>query len=341
MMEQTNQANRQIPSLSEAFGEYFDIGAAVNTRTIVDAEQLIATHYNSITAENDMKFESVHPAEDLYTFENADLIAAFARKHGKKLRGHTLVWHNQTPNWLFEDGKGGAVGKEVLFARMKSHIDTVVSRYKGVIYGWDVVNEVIADEEDTFYRRTKWLDIAGESFVDQAFEYAHAADPNAILFYNDYNESHPVKREKIYKLVKSMLDRNVPIHGVGLQAHWNVLDPHLDDIRRAIERYAELGLTLQFTEMDVSMFDFNDRRTDLTAPTQQMVALQQERYEQFFQVFKAYKDVISAVTFWGAADDYTWLDYFPVRNRKNWPLLFDIHQKPKDVFWKVIEGVKN
>jgi endo-1,4-beta-xylanase len=338
--EQMNQNNRQAPSLYEAFGDYFDIGAAVNTRTIVNAEQLIAIHYNSITAENDMKFESVHPTEDRYTFENADLIAAFARKHNKKMRGHTLVWHNQTPDWIFEDGNGRTVGKDVLFARMKSHIETVVSRYKDVIYGWDVVNEVIADEEDKFYRRTKWLDITGESFVDKAFEYAHTADPNATLFYNDYNESHPVKREKIYKLVKSLLDRDVPIHGVGLQAHWNVLDPHLDDIRRAIERYAELGLTLQFTEMDVSMFSFDDRRTDLKVPTQQMVELQQERYEQFFQVFKSYKDVISAVTFWGAADDYTWLDYFPVRNRKNWPLLFDIHQRPKDVFWKVIEGVK-
>ncbi len=334
----SEQVNPIIPRLHEAFSDSFDIGAAVNVRTIQTAEALISEHYNSITAENEMKFERVHPAEDRYSFEEADQIAAFARKHKKKLRGHTLVWHNQTPDWVFEDGGGGQASSELLYARMKSHIDAVVSRYKDTIYAWDVVNEVIADEEDQLFRRTKWLDIAGESFIAKAFEFAHEADPNAILCYNDYNESHPIKREKIYKLVKSLLERSVPIHGIGLQAHWNVHDPNMDDIRSAIERYAALGLTLQITEMDVSMFDFQDRRADLIVPTDEMIALQASRYEQFFQLFRTYKDVISSVTFWGAADDYTWLDHFPVRSRKNWPLLFDVKQQPKQAFWKVVQG---
>lgn len=330
--------NPVIPKLYEAFSQSFDIGAAVNTRTIQTQKELLAYHFNSITPENEMKFESMHPSEDTYTFEQADEIASFAKAHGMKLRGHTLVWHNQTSDWLFQSSKGGTIDAETLLDRMKSHIDTVVKRYKDSIYAWDVVNEVIADEGAELLRQSKWLDIAGEGFITKAFEYAHDADPKAVLFYNDYNESHPVKREKIYKLVKGLVDRGVPIHGVGLQAHWNITNPGLDDIRSAIERYASLGLQLQITEMDVSVFDHDDRRTDLTEPTEQMKELLTERYERFFRLFREYKQHISAVTFWGAADDYTWLDYFPVRSRKNWPLLFDEQQQPKEAFWRVVKG---
>lgn len=330
--------NPVIPKLYEAFSQSFDIGAAVNTRTIQTQKELLAYHFNSITPENEMKFESLHPSEDTYTFEQADEIASFAKDQGMKLRGHTLVWHNQTSDWLFQSSKGGTIDAETLLDRMKSHIDTVVKRYKDSIYAWDVVNEVIADEGAELLRQSKWLDIAGEGFIAKAFEYAHDADPKAVLFYNDYNESHPVKREKIYKLVKGLVDRGVPIHGVGLQAHWNITNPGLDVIRSAIERYASLGLQLQVTEMDVSVFEHDDRRTDLNEPTEQMKELLTERYEQFFKLFREYKQHISAVTFWGAADDYTWLDYFPVRSRKNWPLLFDEQQQPKEAFWRVVKG---
>ena len=161
-----------------------------------------------------MKFVSVHPAEDTYTFEDADRLAAFARKHGMKMRGHTLVWHNQTTDWLFEDKNGNLVDKATLYERLKSHTDTVVKRYKGDIYAWDVVNEVIADEGAELLRPSKWLDIAGPEFISKAFEYAHEADPAALLFYNDYNESHPHKRDKIHTLVKSALDQGTPIHGM-------------------------------------------------------------------------------------------------------------------------------
>lgn len=330
--------NLVIPKLYEAFSQSFDIGAAVNTRTLQTQKELLAYHFNSITPENEMKFESLHPSEDTYTFEQADEIASFAKAHGMKLRGHTLVWHNQTSDWLFQSSRGGTIDAETLLDRMKSHIGTVVKRYKDSIYAWDVVNEVIADEGAELLRQSKWLDIAGEGFIAKAFEYAHDADPKAVLFYNDYNESHPVKREKIYKLVKGLVDRGVPIHGVGLQAHWNITNPGLDDIRSAIERYASLGLQLQITEMDVSVFEHDDRRTDLTEPTEQMKELLTERYERFFRLFREYKQHISAVTFWGAADDYTWLDYFPVRSRKNWPLLFDEQQQPKEAFWRVVKG---
>lgn len=327
--------------LKKLYQDAFQIGAAVNPKTIEIQRSLLAYHFNSITAENEMKFISLHPQENVYTFEDADLIAAFAREHNMALRGHTLVWHNQTPDWIFDNGNGGLAERDVLLERLRSHIQTVVGRYKDDIYCWDVVNEVISDDtdENAFLRPSKWLDIAGEDFIAKAFEFAHEADPQALLFYNDYNESHPYKRERIYRLVRSLLDQGVPIHGVGLQAHWNLYDPSLDDIRAAIERYAQLGLQLQLTELDVSVFRFEDRRTDLAHPTQEMLELQAERYESIFRLLHEYRENISAVTFWGAADDYTWLDGFPVRGRKNWPFLFDVAQRPKESYHRVARVV--
>ncbi len=327
----------EVPSLQKIYENDFDIGAAVNLRTIETQKSLLAEHFNSITAENDMKFESLQPEEGHFTFEKADQLAAFAKENGLKMRGHTLVWHNQTPIWVFQDGDGNVASRELLLQRMKEHITTVVQRYKGHLYGWDVVNEAIMDEGQELLRKSPWLDIIGDDFIEKAFKFAHDADPDALLFYNDYNECHPGKREKIYKLVKSLVDKGVPIHGVGLQAHWNVYDPSMDELRSAIERYASLGLKLQFTELDVSVFSFDDRRTDLIKPTSEMLELQAERYGQFFKVFREYKEDITAVTFWGAADDYTWLDDFPVKGRKNWPFLFDENHEPKRAFWKVVK----
>lgn len=331
-----NGHSEEEASLAEAFKDDFRIGAAVNSRTIVSQRELLLKHYNSLTAENEMKFGSVHPAEGTYTFEEADRIARFARENGKLLRGHTLVWHNQTPDWVFEDGNGGPANRETLLARMKAHIETVVGRYRGTVYCWDVVNEAVSDEGEEQLRPTPWLHGIGEDYVAQAFRFAHAADPDALLFYNDYNECHPVKREKIYRLVQSLLREGAPVHGIGLQAHWNLNDPSLEDIRAAIERYASLGLKLQITEMDVSVFDFDDRRTDLKAPAAEMMRRQEERYGQLFRLFREYRDVLTSVTFWGAADDYTWLDNFPVRGRKNWPLLFDADHRPKGSYWEAI-----
>lgn len=325
------------PALKTVFADDFKIGAAVNPRTIQSQEHLLVHHFNSITAENEMKFESLHPVEDVYDFRQADQLAAFARKHQLAMRGHTLVWHNQTSDWLFED-KGGPASKELLLARLKSHIDKVVGRYTNDIYAWDVVNEVIADEGDELLRPSKWLEIAGPEFIAKAFQYAHEADPKALLFYNDYNESNPHKRDKIYTLLKSLLEQDVPVHGVGLQAHWNLYDPTLDDVRAAIEKYAALGLQLQLTELDMSLFRFDDRRTDLKSPPAELLELQAERYDVLFRLLKEYREVISSVTFWGAADDYTWLDDFPVRGRKNWPFLFDEQQSPKPAFNRLVAG---
>ncbi|MBU9712959.1 endo-1,4-beta-xylanase [Evansella tamaricis] len=330
------QKTTTIPSLHSVYKDYFPIGAAVNSFTLRSEKEFIAKHFNSITAENEMKFESLHPKENEFTFEKADEMFSFADENHLKVRGHTLIWHNQTPNWVFEDEKGDSVSKERLLSRMENHISTVAGRYKGRIYSWDVVNEAISDHDDEYLRKSKWLEILGEDFISKAFELANKVDPEAALFYNDYNESNPEKREKIYRLVKSLVDKGTPIHGVGLQAHWNLYQPNLDDIRTAIERYASLGLQLQITELDVSAFGWDDKRTDLKEPTREILELQAERYDQFFDLLREYREVITSVTFWGVNDKYTWLSDFPVKGRVNWPFVFDKNQEPKESFWKLI-----
>lgn len=329
--------NKEIPALHTAYDKHFLIGAAVNPHTLQTQQELIKKHFNSITAENQMKFEELQPDPGRFTFETADKIVSFAKENGMKVRGHTLVWHNQTPDWMFINEDGSLTDRETLLERMKLHITTVMEHYKGQIYCWDVVNEVIADEGTELLRASKWTEIIGDDFIEKAFEFAHEADPEALLFYNDYNESHPHKRDKIFTLVKGLVDKGIPIHGIGLQAHWNLHDPSYEDIRAALEKYATLGLEIHLTEMDVSIFSYEDRRTDLMEPTEEMKVLQVERYTEFFKILREYSHVIGSVTFWGAADDYTWLDDFPVRGRKNWPFVFDENHKPKQSFWSIID----
>ncbi|MDO4820371.1 MAG: endo-1,4-beta-xylanase, partial [Prevotella sp.] len=217
-------------TLKEAYKNYFSIGVAVNQRNVTNPAQqaLIIKEFNSITAENDMKPISVHPAEGKWTFENADRIADFCRQNHIKLRGHCLAWHNQFCDWMFYDKKGRLVKKEVLYARMKDHIQTVMKRYADVVYCWDVFNECITDEVFTRQplRKSKFFDIVGsEEFIHKAFEFAAEADPNALLFYNDYNECDPVKRERIINLVKGMKDAGLKVDGIGMQGHYNVYGP--------------------------------------------------------------------------------------------------------------------
>ncbi|MGN7310861.1 endo-1,4-beta-xylanase [Alkalicoccobacillus gibsonii] len=329
--------NEYTPSLCNLFAKNFYIGAAVTPFTIKQQEELITTHFNSITAENEMKFVSVHPSEDEYTFEKADTLMAFAKENDMHVRGHTLIWHNQTSDWIFENKDGSTPTRDQLLTRMKTHIHKVMGRYKGEIYAWDVVNEAISDKEDEFLRPSKWLEIIGEDFIAKAFEFAREADPHAQLFYNDYNEVNPIKRDKIFKLVQSLKEQGVPIDGIGLQGHWSIYGPSIDLIREAMKKYASLGVRLHVTELDLSVFDHEDKRTDLTKPTNEMLSLQAERYRDIFQLFLEHRTHLESVTFWGAADDYTWLDHFPVRGRKNWPFLFDENHLPKQSFHEIVK----
>jgi endo-1,4-beta-xylanase len=242
---------------------------------------------------------------------------------------------------MFKDEKGNQVTKEVLLQRLKEHITTVVGRYKGKIYAWDVVNEAVNDHPDSLLRNSLWHQICGEDYIAKAFEYAHEADPDAILFYNDYSETNPQKRERIYTLLKKLLDAKVPVHAIGMQGHWSLQHPTENDLRAALDRYASLGLKIQITELDVTIYDAanNSKLAGATSPytyTPEMEQKQTAQYKKIFEVFRNYKSVISGVTFWNLSDRYSWLDNFPVRGRKNFPLLFDQNLKPKKAYWEVI-----
>ena len=239
------QTSKLLPDsskgLKDYYSGYFPVGVAVSPRALkTDEATLIIRQFNSLTPENAMKMGPIHPKENEYYWKDADSIVAFAQRNGMRVRGHNLCWHNQTPSWLFVDDKGDTVSKAVLLQRLKEHITTVVNRYKGKIYAWDVVNEAISDKPDEYLRPSPWLKICGEEYIAKAFEYAHEADPNAMLFYNDYNEISTIKRAKIIRLVKSLKDAGVPINGVGLQAHWAINEPSRKQLDSTIEQFAAL-----------------------------------------------------------------------------------------------------
>jgi len=336
--------NAQDPGkgLKDYYKAYFPMGAAIRPQSVAGPEaELILKHFESVTAENAMKMGPIHPKEDEFFWADADAIVNFAQTNKLKVRGHTLCWHNQTPNWLFKDAQGGEVTKEVLLKRLKDHITAVVGRYKGKIYAWDVVNEVIDDDDSKYFRDSPWYKICGEEFVTKAFEYAHAADPDALLFYNDYNTENAGKRERIYKMLKGLLDKKVPIHAVGLQAHWSIFSPTEQELQQSIEKFSSLGLKIQFTELDISVYKSEasrrDRRPDESDVfTPEMETKQMEQYKMVFKVFREHKDKITGVTFWNVSDKSSWLDNFPVRGRKNYPLLFDQNFQPKKVYWEVV-----
>jgi endo-1,4-beta-xylanase len=332
-----------VKGLKDYYRDYFPIGVAVSPVALkTDEGQLVLREFNSLTAENAMKMGPIHPRKDQYFWAHADSIAAFARQHKLKLRGHTLCWHNQTPGWLFTDANGQPVSKEELLQRLKDHITTVVNRYKDVIYAWDVVNEVISDKKNEYLRDSRWLQICGEDFIESAFRYAHEADPKALLFYNDYNEIDPVKRAKIIRLVQSLQQKGVPIHGIGLQAHWAVNEPSFTQLDSTLNEFSATGLQLQITELDISVYrkEHDARRRQSsdadTSFSAEKEALQIQRYKEVFQLFRKYRRQITGITFWNISDRYSWLDNFPVRDRKDYPLLFDTRLQRKSAYEAVV-----
>lgn len=328
--------------LKDYYRDYFPIGAAVTPWALKGEEAaLIRQQFSSLTPENAMKMAVIHPREGQYNFAGADSIVAFAVRNGLKVRGHALCWHNQAPGWMFRDEKGDTVSKAVLLQRLKEHITTVVTRYKGKVYAWDVVNEAISDQRDEFYRNSPWLRICGPEFIEKAFRWAHEADPDAVLFYNDYNEINPVKRAKIIRMINGLKEQGVPIHAVGLQAHWAVNEPSAQQLETTLQEFATLQLPLQITELDISVYpkEHESRAAkpadSLTAYTAERERLQSEQYKRCFDLFRKYRQVITGVTFWNVSDRYSWLDNFPVRGRKDYPLLFDQQLRPKKAFWQV------
>ncbi len=336
----TEQASKPVVKpngLKDAYQDYFMIGAAVNLNNVTVPEQkaLVKREFNSITAENVMKPQPTEPYEGRFDWEDADKVANYARENGIKLRGHCLVWHSQTAEWMFYDRQHNLVSKDVLFARMKKHIEAIVTRYKDVVYAWDVVNEAITDSVDASspYRRSLYYQIAGDEFIKKAFQYAREADPNAILFYNDYNETDPVKRDRIYNMVKSMKAEGIPIEGIGMQGHYNINSPLEADFDAAITKYATIVDNIHITELDVRAnvdfgggFNFSREAVEISDAVKQKLASQ---YDMLFRVMRKHKDDIQCVTFWNVGDKDSWL------GANNYPLLLDVDYQPKNAYFLV------
>ena len=323
--------------LKDAYNDYFTIGVAVNKRNISTPDQvaIIKNEFNSITAENDMKPISVHPREGVWNWGAADSIANFCRQNGIRLRGHCLCWHSQFCDWMFTDKKGKPVTKEVFYARLREHIHTVVNRYKDIVYAWDVVNEAIADQAFGWpghpanpYRESAHFKLCGDEFIAKAFEFAHEADPNAQLFYNDYNAADPGKRDRIYNMVKKMQEQGVPITGIGMQGHYNIYGPSEEDIDAAITKYSELVKHIHITELDLRTNteqggQLRFRAGDAKPQAPYIATLQNDQYARIFRIFRKHKDIIDNVTFWNLSDRDSWLGV------NNHPLPFDENYKPK------------
>ena len=348
----------QDRTLKDVFKNDFKIGAALNRRQIFEQDtrgaQIVTTHFNSITPENILKWALVHPELDRYDFAAADRFVEFGEKRGMFIVGHTLVWHNQTPRWVFEDGKGNPVDRETLLKRMRDHIFTVVGRYKGRIKGWDVVNEAL--NQDGTMRQSPWYKILGEDYLVQAFKFAHEADPSAELYYNDYDLELPAKRAGGVELIKKLKAAGVPISGVGLQNHNQLEWPSVADEDATIAAFSALGMKIQITELDV---DVLPRTTKIGAdyavddpvtpqlnpyvdrlPDAKQLALA-KRYAELFQVFLKHRDAIERVTFWGLADGDSWLNNWPMKGRTNYPLLFDRFGRAKPALAAVINTAGN
>jgi endo-1,4-beta-xylanase len=329
--------------------------AGQNPRDDSEFRGFILRHFNALTAENAMKWECVQPAEDTWIWEAADEVVNFSAENNMHLTGHTLVWHQQTPDWVFEDADGKPASRELLLDRMRKHINTVVGRYKGKVRSWDVVNEAI--EEDGSLRSSNWQRIIGDDFIDKAFEYAHAADPDALLIYNDYNMFKPARRDAVIALVERLRSKGIPIHGIGMQGHFRVDYPEsVAIVEDAIVAFAKLDIDIAITELDVSVLpwpgetpggaDISDRHAynlqmnpyanGLTADGERQF---NERYRQLFDIFLDHSDDISRVTLWGIDDSVSWRNNWPMEGRTDYPLLFDRDRQIKPVVRQIVDSM--
>jgi endo-1,4-beta-xylanase len=339
-----------IPSLKDVFEDYFPVGVAVPSSAFVNGLQseLIKKHFNSITAENDMKIDSMQPTEGNFNFAKGDPYVEFTQENGMRLRGHTLCWHQAVPSWLFVDDEGETVTRDVLLERMKTHIQTVIKNYGDKVEVWDVVNEAIGDTQPYGLRDSKWRQIIGDDYVLKAFEYAHEAlveaglDGKVKLFYNDYNnEEDPKKREAILKLVKELKEQGY-IDGVGHQGHIGIDYGSVEGIRETLKAYLDLGLEVELTELDMSVYN------GLTAPdapiTEEQLIRQAYKFKDLAEMLKElateYRGKILGVTFWGLKDDMTWLNYSANEPRTDAPLLFDKNGKAKYAYWGMVDPSK-
>jgi endo-1,4-beta-xylanase len=342
------------PTLASAFAPHFLIGAALNDDVVSGrdslSEAIVVEECNSVTAENVMKWVNIHPEPGRYDFAAADRFVEFGVRHNMFIVGHALVWHDQIPPSAFVETGGRLLGRDAMLARMKQHIDTVVGRYKGKVKGWDVVNEALTD--DGQFRQSLWVKTVGEDFVAKAFEYAHQADPDAELYYNDFSLDKPAKRDAAVTLVRDLKARGLRIDAVGIQGHWGLDYPTTEELEAFISVIKALGVKVLVNEMDMNILpaawnyegaDINKRaelRDGLNpypeALPDSMQKVLANRYAELFGILVKHADVVDRVTLWGVTDRTSWLNDWPVRGRTSYPLLFDRNYRPKRAFYSVL-----
>lgn len=333
------------PSLAQTFADKFLIGAAINTSHANEvnpvAVGVIKQHFNSIVAENCMKHEAIHPEKDRYDFTSADSLVNFGQKYDMSIIGHCLIWHSQYAPWFFVDEQGNQVSPEELKQRMKDHITTVMTRYKGKVKGWDVVNEAII--EDGSYRKTPFYEILGEEFIPLAFQYAHEADPDAELYLNDYGMNVPGRRDAYVRLIKDLKERGLRIDAIGMQGHMGMDYPTLADFEASLLAFAGTGIDVMITEWDMSALPTVRQTANISDTVAFRKAMNpypdglpdsisirwNQRMKDFFHLFLKHADKITRVTAWGVSDGESWKNNFPVKGRTEYPLLFDRNYEAK------------
>lgn len=343
-------------SLKEAVGDRFLIGTVLNvfqsSGRDTNAVNIVKKHFNAIVAENCMKMEEVHPEEGKYTFDQADQFVKFGEDNGLTITGHCLIWHSQCPEWFFQDENGKEVSPEVLKQRMKDHIYTVAKRYKGKLKGWDVVNEAII--EDGSYRKSKFYQILGEEFIPLAFQYAHEADPDAELYYNDYGMDNEGRRNGVVKLIRSLKEKGLRIDAVGMQGHMGMDYPKIEEFEKSMLAFAAEGVKVMITEWDMSALPTARQSANITDTIAFRKSLNpytetlpdsvsqawNARMKQFFNLFEKHADIVTRVTAWGVTDGDSWKNDFPMKGRHDYPLLFDRNYQPKAFVTELIEESK-
>jgi len=340
------RALAQSVALKEIVPAGWLIGAAINQNQSdgrdTAAVELVTRQFNTISPENLLKFQSLHPEPDRFTFDAADRYVAFGAERGMAVIGHNLVWHSQTPRWVWDAPDGALADRDTMLARMRTHISTVVGRYKGRIHGWDVVNEAL--NEDGTLRDSPWRKGIGDDYIAQAFSFAHDADPNAELYYNDYNlATRPAKRAGAIRIVNDLRQRGIRIDAVGEQGHWRLDSPSPAELDQAIAGLRATGVKVMITELDVNLLptaapargqppspESNPYANGLPDDVQQALA---RYYGAVFAVLLTHRDDITRVTFWGVSDGDSWLN----RGRVNHPLLWDRQRRPKPAFEEVVK----
>ena len=352
--------------LKDAYGNAFKMGCALN-EAIVSGEDklsqdLVKQHFNAITVENVMKAALVNPEPGVFKWQPADDYVAFGEANKMFIVGHTLVWHNQTPDWFFKNEKGEPNTPEQQIERMRSHIEAVAGRYKGRVHAWDVVNEVI--DNDGSYRPTTWVNGCGggDIMVKNAFRFAQQYAPDAELYYNDFNAWRPTKRDGIMRMVRMLQKEGIRIDGIGMQGHWGLNFPKNEYIEAAIDSFASLGVKVMITELDVDVLPLTKEGqiigTGMSHPQFQLEEFEEfldpykaglpeevqqqltNRYRELFGIFYKKRDKIDRVTLWGLHDGMSWKNDYPIPNRTNYTLLLDRNKKPKPALEAVLSVPK-